>query len=105
MLKGRKVGTLTAGITLILFGLLFLGRIIVPVLDYTFIMSLWPLVLMFLGIEVIVSYVLNKEEKMQYDGGAIVLVIFMAMFAMAMGGAEFVMEHARENIKGFYFLN
>lgn len=101
MLKRRRVGTLTAGITLIVFGLLFLGRIVIPTLDYTFIMSLWPLVLLFLGIEVIISYGVNKEEKMQYDGAAIVLVIFMALFAMVMGGAEFVMEHTEE---GFRFL-
>ena len=100
MLRGRRVGTLTAGITLIVFGLLFLGRIIVPVLDYSFVMSLWPLVLLFLGIEVIVSYIVNKEEKIRYDSGAIALVIFLAMFAMVMGGAEFVMEHMR----GFRFL-
>ena len=101
MFRGRRVGTLTAGITLIVFGLLFLGRIILPALDYTFILSLWPLVLLFLGIEVIISYVVNKEDKMQYDGAAIALVILMAIFAMFMGGAEFIMEHTR----GFRFLN
>ena len=93
MLKGRRAGTLTAGITLTVFGLLFLGRSIFPWLDYTFIMSLWPLVLLFLGIEMIAAYIVNKEEKLRYDGSAIALVIFMALFAMVMGGAEFVMEH------------
>ncbi len=95
MLKGRRVGTLTAGITLVVFGLLYLGRSIFTMLDYTFIMSLWPLVLLFLGVELIVAYAVNKEEKLQYDGGAIALVIFVAAFAMIMGGAQFVMEHSR----------
>lgn len=96
MFKGRRTGTLTAGIILVVFGVLFLCRMIFPALDYTFIMSLWPLVLVFLGIEVIASYVLNKGEKPQYDIAAIVLVIIIAIFAMIMGGAEFIMEHNGE---------
>ncbi len=64
-------------------------------------MSLWPLVLIFLGIEVILSYVVNKEEKIRYDGAAIALVLLMAIFAMVMGGGEFIMEHSG----GFRFLD
>lgn len=96
MLRGRRVGTLSAGVALVAFGLLFIGRLILPALDYTFIMSLWPLVLIFIGIEVIISYVVNKEEKMRYDVGAIVLVFFLAIFAMIMGWLEFAIEHSNE---------
>ena len=96
MHRGRRAGTLTAGVTLVVFGLLFIGRLFFPGLYYTFIISLWPLVLIFIGIEVIVSYAVNRDEKMRYDGGAIVLVFIMAIFAIAMGCMEFVMEHINE---------
>lgn len=96
MLRGRRTGTLTTGITLVVFGLLFIGRLIFPVLDFTFIMSLWPLVLILIGIEIIVSYAVNREEKMRYDSGAIALAFIMAIFAMVMGCMEFVMEHINE---------
>jgi uncharacterized membrane protein len=96
MLRGRRTGTLTAGVTLVVFGLLFIGRLVFPEVDFKLIMSLWPLILVFIGIEIIISYAVNKDEKMRYDGGAIVLVFIMAIFAMVMGCMEFVMEHINE---------
>ncbi|HEX3028129.1 MAG TPA: DUF5668 domain-containing protein [Clostridia bacterium] len=94
MLKGRRVGTFSAGLVLIVFGFLFLFRILYPDLDYKLIFSLWPIVLVFLGIEVIVAYIVNKEEKMKYDGWAIALIIVLSLFAMCMGGAELIIDHA-----------
>jgi uncharacterized membrane protein len=96
MFRGRRTGTLTVGVTLVVFGLLFIGRLVFPALDFTIIMSLWPLVLIFIGIEIIVSYAVNRDEKMRYDGGAIVLTFIMAIFAMVMGCMEFIMEHINE---------
>ncbi|MDS0527444.1 hypothetical protein NNC19_17275 [Clostridium sp. SHJSY1] len=97
MYKGRRVGTFTAGIVLVLFGILFLLRLVTDSINIIFIASLWPLILVLLGIEVIMACIINKEEKMQYDFGAIILVIILAFFAMGMGGAEFVYTHARFN--------
>jgi len=96
MFKGRRVGTLTTGVALIAFGLLFIMRLIFPHLDYTAILSLWPLVLIFLGTEIIVSYIINKEETMKYDAGAITLIIILSFFAMGMAGAEFTINHLKE---------
>lgn len=96
MFKGRRVGTLTAGIVLIALGLLFILRIIFPLLHYSTILSLWPLVLVLLGTEVIVSYVINKEEIMKYDGSAIALVIILSIFSMGMAAAEFIVNHLEE---------
>jgi hypothetical protein len=95
MLKGRRVGTFTAGIALIVFGVLFLLHTILQTFDYKFIFSLWPIILILLGLEIIISYAVNKDEKMRYDGGAIALIIILAFFAMGMGSMEFVIEHAQ----------
>lgn len=93
MLKGRRVGTLTAGIVLFVFGVMLLLRLVTTNINILLIASLWPLILVLLGIEIIASYIINKEEKMQYDFGAIILVIILAFFAMGMGGAEFIITH------------
>lgn len=93
MLKGRRVGTFTAGIVLIIFGVMFLLRLIFKFINFSIILSLWPLILVFLGIEIIVAYIINKEEKIKYDASAIVLIIILSFFAMSMAGMEFLMTH------------
>ncbi|NFC56060.1 hypothetical protein EXN09_16100, partial [Clostridium botulinum] len=74
MLKGRRVGTLTAGIILVVFGVMFLLRLVTANINISLIASLWPIILVILGVEIILAYIINKEEKMKYDFGAIVLV-------------------------------
>ena len=49
----HRVGTLTLGCMLILFGILFLIHMIVPVIGYLFIFRLWPCIFIMLGIEVL----------------------------------------------------
>ncbi|APF27152.1 hypothetical protein LAV60_05120 [Clostridium sporogenes] len=93
MLKGRRVGTLTAGIILVVFGVIFLLRLVTANINIYLIASLWPIILVLLGIEIILAYIINKEEKMKYDFGAIILVIILVFFAMGMGIAEFVITH------------
>lgn len=93
MLRSRRVGTLTSGLILMVFGVLFLARLVFPGMSYSFISSLWPLILVFLGGEVIVAYIINKEEILRYDFWAIMLVITITFFAMCMGGAEFIINH------------
>ncbi|MBW6411616.1 LiaF transmembrane domain-containing protein [Clostridium weizhouense] len=96
MLKGRRVGTLTAGIVLITFGVMFLLRLVNTTINISLIASLWPIILILLGIEIILSYITNKEEKMKYDFGAIILIIILAFFAMGMGITEFIITHLEE---------
>ena len=96
MIKGRRVGTLTAGIVLVMFGIMFLLRLVTSNINILLIASLWPLILVSVGIEIIVAYIINKEEKMQYDFSAIILVIILAFFAMGMGGVEFIITHLPE---------
>lgn len=94
MIKGRRVGTFTAGIVLVIFGIVFFMRTLMPYINYSWIISLWPVVLILLGVELLVAYVVNKKEEIQYDFGAILLVIILSFFAMGMGGVEFIMRHA-----------
>ena len=49
----HRVGTVTFGCILIVFGSLFLAHVFIPVLSYAFIFRLWPFILILLGVEVL----------------------------------------------------
>ncbi|WP_026888710.1 hypothetical protein [Clostridium beijerinckii] len=94
MIKVRKVGTLTSGLALIVFGIMFLLRVFITNLNVLLIVSMWPLILVSVGIEIIAACIINNQERMQYDFSAIILVIILVFFAMGMGGAEFIVTHS-----------
>lgn len=87
----RKIGTVTFGCMLILFGTLFLIHMFVPQLSYEWIFRLWPVILIGLGIEILSAKVGN-EEKYVYDGAAMFLLAFLTLFAMGMAVADLVMK-------------
>jgi len=93
MIRGRRVGTFTTGIVMVIFGIMFLLRLVNPSINYVLISSMWPLILVLLGIEIIIAYLINKEEIMKYDFSAIILIILLSFFAMGMGCMEYVITH------------
>ncbi len=92
MSSNRRVGTLTLGLTLVLMGGAFLSHLAWPAVDYLKLIDFWPIVLILLGIETIASYIVNREEKLRYDGWAIVLIILLTGFSVCMGGIQFLVE-------------
>lgn len=89
----RRVGSITCGILLICFGVLFLLRLLVPAITFSFIFRLWPLVLICLGIEMLVANIRSSETALKYDVGAVLLVVVLALFAMGMGLVETCIEY------------
>ncbi|MFT5871557.1 MAG: hypothetical protein ACI8WT_000477 [Clostridium sp.] len=102
MTKGRLVGTFTSGIILVIFGIMFIMRLIYPSINYLKIASMWPLVLILLGIEIIVAYLINKQEIIKYDFHAIILIIILSVFAMGMGCMEYVITNISQFRTVFY---
>ncbi len=92
MSRNRRVGTLTMGLVLVLMGGIFLAHLAIPELNYLWLMNFWPVVLILLGIETLISYTINKEEKLRYDGWAIVIMMVLIGFSVCMGGVQFLME-------------
>lgn len=78
----HRVGTMTLGVGLITFGILFLLKIIMPTMDYLFIYRLWPTIFILLGVEVLLSC---KKSNVVYDKCGIVLLVCLITFAMIMG--------------------
>ncbi len=89
--RTRRVGSVTFGLTLILFGVLFLVNMILPTLHYEVIFRLWPVVFIFLGIEILVENHRSNMEKCRfvYDFPAIVMLALMLLFAMLMAAVDY----------------
>ena len=51
----RRVGSVTFGLTLICYGVLFLAHLFFPVIKYKYIFRLWPVVFILLGGEILVE--------------------------------------------------
>lgn len=94
MTRTHKVGTLTLGVMLILFGVLFLVHLFGGALSYRLIFDLWPVVFISLGVEVLLSLIPKTEGKFQLDGKAVVLLVVLMLFAMVMAGADVCLNWA-----------
>ncbi len=98
-LRTRRVGSVTFGLTLILFGVLFLVHIVAPSLNYEMIFELWPVVFILLGIEILVenhrSNALNC--KFVYDFPAILMLLMLLLFAMVMAAVDISMRYYQNN--------
>lgn len=91
----HRVGTITLGISLIVFGFLFLIHIFYPQLNYELIFHIWPIIFIILGLEILLS---TKNQKFIIDKSAIFLLIILTFFAMIMGFADYGMEISKHYI-------
>ena len=85
-MRQRRIGTITLGISLVVFGILFLIHIFGGVLNYMLIFHL-------------LYYSFFAPEKSgTYDFAAVVILIMIVFFAMCMAGADMVFSHMPENV-------
>lgn len=89
--RTHRVGSITAGVSLVVFGIAFLIRMFTDAITYEMVFSLWPLILIGLGAEILISNV--KADNLKYDKGAAVLMILMMIFASCMACASTVMNN------------
>lgn len=91
----RRVGSLTFGIALVCYGILFLIRIFMPVLPYRFIFRCWPVIFILLGVEILAENHRCRQEqwKMVYDFPAVLMLGVMLLFAMVMALIEYAMAY------------
>ncbi len=94
-MKTHRVGTITLGLMLIVFGMMFLLRIFFAGLTYSIIFRLWPVIFIFLGVEVLIANIRTSEGKLVYDTAAFFLIILLSFFAMGMAITDFCITHAR----------
>lgn len=87
-MRTHRVGTVTLGFGLIVFGTLFFIHMILPALRYEIIYKLWPIMLIGLGVEVLLTNVKIQRDAFIYDKGAIFLMIVICFFSMMMATFE-----------------
>ncbi|MBB2182110.1 hypothetical protein H0486_04380 [Lachnospiraceae bacterium MD1] len=99
MTKVHRVGTITLGGMLVVFGILFLLRIFIPALSYDIIFKLWPVVFIFLGLEILIANFSQKEDKLVYDKTAFALIIILSFFAMGMAFTDLCITYAQSHVR------
>lgn len=92
--KSRRVGSVTFGLTLILFGVLFLVHMAAPSLNYEMIFNFWPVIFILLGVEILVENHRSNAAgyKFVYDFPAILMLGLMLFFAMMMAVVEYAIQ-------------
>ncbi|MEA5050053.1 MAG: DUF5668 domain-containing protein [Oscillospiraceae bacterium] len=77
-MKTRRVGTLTAGVTLVAFGIRFLLHTLSPgLIEPRQAMGFWPVLLILLGAEMLAAALADpKKVAVQYDFLSVVIALF-----------------------------
>lgn len=85
-IRTHRVGSFTSGLCMIGFGTMLLLHNLVDFLDYERILSLWPLILIGMGTELLLSNVFRS--RIVYDKAAIVLLFAMTLLVMFLAGVD-----------------
>lgn len=91
----RRVGSVTFGIALICYGVLFLVHIFVPGLPYHIIFRCWPVCFILLGIEILVENHRSRNSgyKFLYDFPAVLMLGMLLLFAMVMAAVDVALTY------------
>ncbi len=84
--RSHRVGSVTAGLSMIGFGVMFLLHLFFDLVDYRLMFSLWPVMLILLGLELLLSNF--SKKKIVYDKAAVFLLITMTFFTIGMAIAD-----------------
>ncbi|MBQ4218464.1 MAG: hypothetical protein II666_02825 [Butyrivibrio sp.] len=77
----HRVGTITAGITLIVLGAAYILNFF-GYFEITMVTRLWPIILIGVGVEILISSF--EKSKVVYDKAAMLVMFAMIAFAMFM---------------------
>lgn len=93
-MRTHRVGSITTGISMIIFGVLFAVHLFTGFMDYEMIFRLWPFIIVGLGVELLISNFLT--EKIVYDKAAVFLLIVTSLFAMCMASADVIFQYIKD---------
>ena len=110
--KVRRVGTFTMGVALIAAGVTALVFLFRPSWDIIPILKLAPVLLILLGVEILASHLLFREDKLKYDflsgffcfllilgsAGAAVIAPLYEQFGPARSTAEYTLEQQVDDL-------
>ena len=82
----HRVGSITTGVSMILFGVVCALHELRIINDLKLVLKLWPVILIGLGTEML--FYNAKDKHFVYDKGAIILMFVMSGFAVMMAVVE-----------------
>ena len=92
-MKGRRVGTFTLGVSLVVLGVALMISFFTDAFTVYEVMKFWPVFIIVFGIEVLIQAILNNDEKLRYDGLSIFLGIVLILSTFAMAGFDFALKY------------
>ena len=84
--KTRRVGTISVGLSMVVFGIMFLLCSVFGILSYRTVFAMWPAILVVLGLEILI-YSFWKG-KLVYDKGSVFIMILMLFLSAGMAAAD-----------------
>ncbi len=88
--KPRRVGTISIGVSMVTFGMMFLLCSVFEILSYETVFALWPVIIIAYGLELLVFSFF--KGKLLYDKGAVFIMILLMVFAAGMAGVDVFFE-------------
>ena len=95
-IRTHRVGSVTAGLCMVGFGIMFLLHTLGNLVSYDFIFNLWPFMFIVLGLEILLSNF--AEKRIVYDKVAVFLMVVMTFFAIGMAVADMCIQAAANYI-------
>ena len=91
-MRSRRIGSVTLGLTLIVFGVLFFLSIFIKNLDYMYVIKFWPVIFIFLGIEMLVAAFSKRAERAKVDIPSCIMTLLLIGFSMALAAVQFALD-------------
>jgi len=91
--RTHRVGAFTSGFCMVGFGVMLLLHNLLDIMDYEMILGLWPLILIGMGIELLLSNVF--KSRIVYDKAAIALLFVMTLLVLMLAGVDVFMEMSK----------
>lgn len=87
-----KVGAITGGILLIAIGALWLLQSFLPISFAKILLYSWPVICIFLGIEILTLHFLQKEQKLSVHWMSIILLVFIGGISLLFNMGQLAMD-------------
>ena len=88
--KTRRVGTITVGICMVSFGVMFLFCSVFKIIKYQVVFALWPVIIIALGVEMLIYS--GFKGKLIYDKGSVWIMILMLFLSGGMATVDVCMK-------------
>lgn len=89
-MAAKRVGSVTLGLTLVVFGVMFLLSAFKS-FNYLDVIKFWPVIFISLGIEMLVHAFSKDAEKAKLDVPSCLMTCVLMLFSMCLAAAQYAM--------------